>query len=438
MTSLLKLTYLQFKLLLRIPVALFFNLLFPLLLFFLYAGVFAGGKPEGVAYLLGPLITLTFISNAIYGVGTQLVVLRERGALRHFQLAPAKPYQIIISRILGSYLMYVVLTPLILLLAVYFFHAPFRPSIGSLIVVLTAGYFAMAAVGMIIPSVVNSVEQAQICNQLVFFPLIFLSGATISLSVFPKFLQTVAAFLPSTLLVSLLQNLFSKGEGLAGHYLEVLFLLFILLVGIILSVKLFRWDHAHAIQPRDRVIALLVVIPFVFSGLWLQRHMNVQKPNQVARNSQPNLVGRTMTNFEMQDQYGKVFRLSDANAPVMVVSVDMASVTELGPWMNKIFSAPQIQEVPRIPIIAIIVDLHTIPDSMRDSVLQQFQAKDSSGNPRKPVLMDWSGSFARQYNAAPGILDSYLLDSGKTIRYAHAGALDEPGLQEFYSVLQHI
>jgi hypothetical protein len=119
----------------------------------------------------------------------------------------------------------------------------------------------------------------------------------------------------------------------------------------------------------------------------------------------------------------------------MIVSVDMGSISELGPFINKIFAAPQIQEVSRLPVIAIIDDVHTIPDSMRASAQQQFQAKDSAGVPRKPVLLDWNGSFASRYNVAPNVIGVYLVDAGKTIRYAHIGGMDDSNLQEFFSAL---
>jgi len=58
------------------------------------------------------------------------------------------------------------------------------------------GIGAFASLGLIVASVTNTMQETQVINQLLWFALIFLSGATVPLPVLPQAAQRVALFLP--------------------------------------------------------------------------------------------------------------------------------------------------------------------------------------------------------------------------------------------------
>ena len=74
--------------------------------------------------------------------------------------------------------------------------------LGSLIVFVSIAVLAFRALGLIIAAVVNSMQESQIVIQLLYMPMLFLSGATIPVSVMPPWVQIAANFLPAAKLMS--------------------------------------------------------------------------------------------------------------------------------------------------------------------------------------------------------------------------------------------
>ena len=80
----------RIQLTIRNKMFLFFSVVMPFGFFFLYAGVFAKGVPDGVRYLLGPVVGLT-VMGSFWGLSAALVMFREQGILRRFHVTPVTP-----------------------------------------------------------------------------------------------------------------------------------------------------------------------------------------------------------------------------------------------------------------------------------------------------------------------------------------------------------
>ena len=61
---------------------------------------------------------------------------------------------------------------------------------------------AFRSLGLIIAAVVNSSQEANILIQIVYMPMLLLSGATFPLAFMPNWLQIVTQFIPASYLVS--------------------------------------------------------------------------------------------------------------------------------------------------------------------------------------------------------------------------------------------
>jgi ABC-2 type transport system permease protein len=75
----------------------------------------------------------------------------------------------------------------------------------------------------------------------IFYPMIFLTGATIPREVMPASIQGVARFLPLDPVVKVLQGMW-RGDAWSGHVGHVLFLAGLAVVGSVVAVKTFRWE----------------------------------------------------------------------------------------------------------------------------------------------------------------------------------------------------
>jgi ABC-2 type transport system permease protein len=73
------------------------------------------------------------------------------------------------------------------------------------------------------------------------YPMLFLSGAGFPRELLPEAIKKVSTFLPLTYVVNLLRGLWI-GETWGQHLLDVGVLVVMLVVGVLVSVKLFRWE----------------------------------------------------------------------------------------------------------------------------------------------------------------------------------------------------
>lgn len=258
----------------RTKVALFFTFIFPLIFLFAYDAIFAKGNPNVAAYLFGPVIVLQILGSSFFGLGLQSVVERERGSLRRYRLAPIGPGTMVASNLLASYALLLPTVALLVVCAMGIFHMPLTISILDLWILVTVGMFAFAGFGLTVASVANTMQEAQIYNNVVWFPLLFLSGATFPLPMLPHWVQRIATFLPATYLVDSFQGIMSQRQALTAHGAEMLALIISGVFGVMFAWKLFRWEKDEPIRRSRKLMAMTFVIPFIVMGLWMNTRSN--------------------------------------------------------------------------------------------------------------------------------------------------------------------
>jgi ABC-2 type transport system permease protein len=264
------------KLVMRTKVALFFTFLFPIIFLFVYAGIFARGNPLTVMYFFGPVVTLNIMGSSFWGLGMQSVMQRERGSLRRYRLAPIGPGTMVFSSLLANYLLELPTLAMLVLCAMVFFHMPLKIGALTLLALVTVGTFAFAGFGLTIASVANTMQEAQVYNNIVWFTLLFLSGATLPLPMLPDWIQRVAAFLPATYLVTTFQAVMVQGDSLFDHRAEVLVLMLAGTFGLLFAWKLFRWEKEERISHQAKLLSLVFVLPFLIMGAWMNTHGNLR------------------------------------------------------------------------------------------------------------------------------------------------------------------
>jgi len=273
----LKIAFMNIRLAMRTKAALFFTFLFPLIFLFVYAGIFAHGNRWAVAYLFGPVITLQVMGSAFWGLGLQSVMSRERGILRRYRLAPIGAGSMVLSSLMANYLLLLPTVAILTACAVTVFHMPLQVNFAGFFLLVTIGAFSFAGFGLTIASIASTMQEAQIYNQLVWFALLFLSGATIPLPDLPRWIQHVAAFLPATYLVSSFQSLMTHSGPLSAHAAELVALVASGLFGLLFAWKLFRWEKEERIPRSAKGWALAFLIPFLLIGFWMNSSGRAQR-----------------------------------------------------------------------------------------------------------------------------------------------------------------
>ena len=267
MTNLITLTGMRMRLAMRNKMFFFFSIVMPLVFFFLYAGVFAKSDPADVAYLLGPVLGLN-VMGSFWGLSAALVMFREQGILRRFHVSPVTAVDMLVSSIFANYALTVPTVVLELLLARYLFHVPSLGNLFSVWLLVSIGVISFGSLGLVIASVTNTMQETQVLNQLLWLPLIFLSGATIPFNVLSNLVKNIALFLPATYLVHGLKNaIFNSARPTSlGVVLTSLSIWFILT--LFLSAQLFRWEPEAKIPRKAKLYVAATAIPFLLLGLW--------------------------------------------------------------------------------------------------------------------------------------------------------------------------
>lgn len=280
MKSLLRMAWMNVLLSYRVKIAFFFTFIFPMIFFFIYFSLFAQGNPRAVEALMGPLISFSVISNALFGLSAQLVAMRERDMLRRYHLAPISAGQMVCSRLLSNYLLFIPLVALQYVLAVWLYHMPVHGSLLALWLIFTLGYLALGAIGLVVAGIVDNMQEVTVWNNLLFFGLLFLTGTTLPLLQLPRFIQHLSLFLPPTLMILASAGIMLGGQGLMQNLPEMIGLALITVSALGLGIALFRWEKEEKTTRRGRLRAAMALIPVLVVGTWLNVSPSFQKTNQ--------------------------------------------------------------------------------------------------------------------------------------------------------------
>ena len=256
----------------RDRMALFFQFIFPLVFFFIFGATMRANQGGAAAtQVVNMVLTIGVLGSGFFGAGIRAVADREQNILRRFKVAPVGPGPILVSSLVTGLISFLPLVVLVVVLAHVLWGMPYPQELGSLFVFITVGVLAFRAIGSIIASVANSLQESQILIQILYFPMLFLGGATIPLAIMPDWLQTSSEFMPSTYLTSGMQGILRGREGLATNLNAIGALLLTTVVGTFLAVKLFRWEKEEKLKPAAKLWLVVVLAPFILMGAWESR-----------------------------------------------------------------------------------------------------------------------------------------------------------------------
>jgi ABC-2 type transporter len=266
LTNLITLTGMRVRLALRNKMFFFFSIVMPFGFFFLWLGVFAKGIPAACAFYLGPVVAFN-VMGSFWGLSATLVMFREQGILRRFHVAPVTAADMLGSSVIANFALTLPTVLAELLFASLIFHVHTLSSFPGILILVAVGTVSFGSLGLVIASVTNTMQETQILNQLLWLPLIFLSGATIPLAYLNTTVQRVGLFLPATYLVNALQQTVVYSATPASRYVEIGSLTCWALLTFFLSAQLFRWEPEAKIPRRAKLYVAATAIPFLLLGI---------------------------------------------------------------------------------------------------------------------------------------------------------------------------
>lgn len=247
MKTLVKFTWVESKLYLREPMAAFFTLAYTPMIFLLFGFIygndptpFFGGRGF-VDIAIPSYIGLIVVSVGLMSVPIGTASAREKGVLRRYYSTPLSPAVYLTANIFVYYIMTLLGFFIMLLLGKLIYNVKFEGNVFNVFIGFTLGCLAFFAFGYLIASLAPNARAAQVIGMVIAFPMMFLSGAAIPIEVLPDKVKNVSQFIPLTHLVQLMRGLWI-GESWSLHWINVLVLSGILIVGGLVSIKIFKWE----------------------------------------------------------------------------------------------------------------------------------------------------------------------------------------------------
>ena len=264
---------------------LFFSYLFPLVFFFLFAQLFDGRQsPAAMAQVISMVLIIGVLGNGFFGAGMRAVQDRETNVLRRFKVAPVSAAPIIVASLVSGLVSFLPSVFLFFFFAAAVYRMPVPHNLLSIVLFISVGVIAFRALGMIVAAVVNSAQEANILTQILYLPMLFLSGATFPISIMPVWVQTIAQFMPATYLYQGTVAIMIGGQTVWTNLIAVFALLITLAVALIVGTKLFRWEKEEKIAGSAKLWILAVLAPFFIMGIYQARtKQNIEQAKILAR-----------------------------------------------------------------------------------------------------------------------------------------------------------
>lgn len=280
MNAYLALTKSYLLLTLRDRAALFFSYIMPLVFFFLFGQMMHAERGTAIL-VVNMVLTLGILGTGLFGAGMRSIADRETNILRRFKVAPISPTPMLVASFVVGLLNFVPVFVLVLVLANRLYGMAIPHNLASLTIFVLVGVVAFRAIGLMLGSVANSMQEAQILIQSLYMPMLFLSGATIPVSVMPEWVQTAAQFLPATHLFTGMQSIMGSGESIMKNLAALGALVLTILVGGFIGVKLFRWEKEEKLPASAKLWVLGVLAPFLLMGIYQARSKENVAKNKV-------------------------------------------------------------------------------------------------------------------------------------------------------------
>ncbi len=247
MKSFLKMTWIESKLFLREPVNAFFTLIFPLVMLFIFGSIY-GNEPSGATNGIGaidlliPSLTAMIIGMVgLMAVTITMATYRENGILRRLSATPVKALVVMTAQVIVVFAMTASGMVLLVITGKLLYNVQFSGSIINLLGGFILSSLSTFGIGFILAGSMPTARTAQTVAMLLLYPMLILSGAAWPREMMPTSVQKISSFIPLSYTVNLLKGLWI-GESWGAHIVDTGILMGMLLVGVFVSMKTFRWE----------------------------------------------------------------------------------------------------------------------------------------------------------------------------------------------------
>jgi ABC-2 type transport system permease protein len=225
----------------RNPTAAFFSFVLPLLFLFLFGAIFSGDQ-KTLDVIVPGILGLSVMSTTFNALAMNLTFLREEGVLKRIHGTPMPPASYLGGVMANAVNNAAVQVVIVVLAGRLFFGIGWPKDWIELVVFSVVGVATLASLGVAFSHVIPNFDAAPAYTNIVFLPVIFISGVFYDVDNAPAFLQDIARVLPLTHIIDGLSAALVTGTSLADNVGHLAVVAAWGLLGTIFAVRGFSWD----------------------------------------------------------------------------------------------------------------------------------------------------------------------------------------------------
>ena len=225
----------------RNPSAAFFNFFLPLLFLALFGAIF-GGDQSNLDVIVPGIAGMSIMSTTFSALAINLTFLREQGVLKRMRGTPLPSGAYLTGIAANAVTNAAVQITLVILAGRLFFNIGWPKNWVDLFVFGAAGVATLAALGVAWSHVIPNFDAAPAYTNIVFLPVIFISGVFYDVDNAPQFLRDVAEVLPLTHVINGLSAALVTGESLADMAGDLAVIAVWGVIGVFFAVRGFSWE----------------------------------------------------------------------------------------------------------------------------------------------------------------------------------------------------
>jgi ABC-2 type transport system permease protein len=186
--------------------------------------------------LMGVVLTMTMVMIT----GLAITRERERGTMENLLSMPARPFEVLLGKLIPYILVGYIQVGLILVAARFLFQVPIVGSLPLLLAVALVFITANLAMGITFSTAAQNQLQAVQMAFFFFLPSLLLSGFMFPFRGMPPWAQVIGEVFPLTHFLRIVRGILLKGNGIGDVVTELWQIILFAVVALVIGVKRYR------------------------------------------------------------------------------------------------------------------------------------------------------------------------------------------------------
>jgi ABC-2 type transport system permease protein len=251
----------QNRIFFRNPMAAFFTLFFPLMIFVVFSLMFGNETIDSLGgittaqYYAPSMAVFAAVSATYTNLAVTTAYQRDQGILKRIKGTPLPPIIYMGGKVVSAIMIAALSVLIMMSIGVAFYGVQiYTRTVPAATLTFFVGVFCFAALGLMVAALVSSGEAATAVANATLLPLAFFSGVFIVPSPdSPAWLDTVANIFPLKHFVEPFVAAFNpQFTGLQFHWTSLAYMMLWGIVSLVIAVRYFTWEPPTGRTPKAR------------------------------------------------------------------------------------------------------------------------------------------------------------------------------------------